>query len=159
MDGLGDRHGGHTAAPRSLDSGSYEGGLETSDRGDWALGCVLAELESNESGAPARVLPLELAGELEQLLGLRGDRAPTGAIVGSQALAIGLAGQPPDVADRPVGDRQLGRDLGQGVTLLMTSHDLLTERDREWARHGSRLRSSKKRDQLLTSADVTHAEK
>src|SRR5262249_52411554 len=86
VDGLGDRRGSHAAAPRSLDSGPYEGGLETADRGDWAPGCVLAELKSNQAGAPARVLPLERAGELEQLLSLRGDRATTGAIVGSQAL-------------------------------------------------------------------------
>jgi hypothetical protein len=142
MDRLGDHSADRTAPPGPMDSSPDEGELETSDRGDAATVRVLAELESNQAGAPGGVVALELAGDLEQLLDSRGDRATTGAIVGSQALAIVSAVQPPDVPDRGIGDRQVGRDLGQGQALLMTAHDLLTERDREWARHGSRLRNS-----------------
>ena len=140
MDRLGDYSGGPAAPPGPIDSRPDEGELETADRGDAATVCVLAELESNQPGTPGGVFPLERAAELEQLLGGRGDRATTGAIVGRQARAIVAAGQPPDVPDRSIGDRQLSRDLGQGQALLMTADDLLTERDREGARHGSRLR-------------------
>jgi hypothetical protein len=157
MDRLGDHRGAYAAVPRPMDSGPDEGALETSDRGEAALGRVLAELESDQAGAPGRVLALEVAGEVEQILNSRGDRTTTGAIVGSQSLAIVSAMQPPDVPNRAIRDRQIGRDLGQGEALLTTSHDLLTERDRKRARHGSRLRSSREQNQLLTNADVTHA--
>ena len=146
LDRLGDHDGDRAAAPRPMDSGPDEGELETSDRGEAALGRVLAELESDQPGAPGRVFALEIAGDLEQFLDSRGDRTTTGAIVGSQSLAVVSAEQPPDVPDRAIGDRQLGRDPGQGDALLMTSHDLLAERDRERARHGSRLRSFGERD-------------
>src|SRR4029077_16401251 len=68
MDRLGDDDGGRAAAPRPMDSGADEGGLEASDRGDGALGRVLAELESDQPGAPGRVFALEIASEMEQLL-------------------------------------------------------------------------------------------
>ena len=157
MDRLGDDHSADAAAPRPMDSRSDEGALETSDRGEAAPGRVLAELESDQSGAPGRMLTLEIAGDLEQFLSSREDRTTTGAIVGGQSLAIVSAGQPPDVPNRAIRDRQIGRDLGQGEALLTTSNDLLTERDRKRARHGSRLRSSGPKDQLLTNTDVTHA--
>jgi hypothetical protein len=158
MDGLGNHHRGGTGSSWPLDSGPDERDLEASDRGGGARGCVLAELEPNHSGAPAWVFALELAGELEQLLGSSGDWATTRAIVGSEVLATRLAGQPPDVPDRAVRDRQVNRDLGQGDALLMTTHDLLTKRDREGARHGSRLQRSEERDQLLINANVIHAD-
>jgi hypothetical protein len=82
MDRLGDHHGAYAAVPRPMDSGSDEGGLEASDRGDAAVRRVLAQLESDQPGAPGRVFALEIASEMEQLLGLRGDRPTTGAIVG-----------------------------------------------------------------------------
>src|SRR5262245_40512290 len=158
MDGLGDHHGSRAAAARPMDSGPDEGALETSDRGDPAPLGVLAELESDQPGAPGGVFALEITGDLEEFLGSSGDRTTTGAIIGGQSLAILAAGQPPDVADRAIGDGQVGRDLPEGEALLMTAHDFLTERDREGARHGSRLRSSEKRDQLLTNDDLTHAD-
>ena len=159
MDRLGDHRGGPAAPPGSIDSRPDEGELETADRGEGATVRVRFELESDEPGAPGGVLPLERAAELEQLLGGRGDRATTGAIVGSQAGAITSAGQPPDVPDRGIGDRQLSRDLGQGQALLMTADDLLTERDREGARHGSRLRDPEGVEEWLTDAYLTHADK
>jgi len=112
MDRLGDRSGGRAAPPGPMDSRPDKGQLETADRGDAATVCVLAELESNQPGTPGGVFPLELAADLEQLLGSRGDRATTGAIVGSQVGAITSEGQPPDVPDRGIGDRQVSRDLG-----------------------------------------------
>jgi hypothetical protein len=157
VDRLGDHHGGYAAVPRSMDSGPDEGTLETSDRGKAGFGRVLAELESDQAGAPGRVLALQLTGEVEQVLGSRGDRTTTGPIVGSQSLITVSAEQPPDFPDRAIRDRQIDRDPGQGGALLTTSHNLLTERDRKRARHGSRLRSSREKDQLLTNADVTHA--
>jgi hypothetical protein len=138
-----------------MDSRPDEGALETPDRGEGGLRGVRAEQESDQLGAPGGVLALELARATEPLLGGRGYGATTRAIVGGQSLAP--TGQPADVADGAIGDLEVGRDLGQGVPLLVTAHDLLTERDREGAWHGNRLRSSK-RDQLLTNADVTHAE-
>ncbi len=48
-------------------------------------------------------------------------------------------------------------DLRRGEALLATAHDLLTERDRKGAWHGGRPRSSGEKDQLLTHADVNHA--
>jgi hypothetical protein len=146
VDRLGDHHGGYAAVPRPMDSGPDEGALETSDRREAGLGRVLAELESDQAGAPGRVLALQLAGEVEQVLGSRGDRTTTGPIVGSQSLATVLAEQPPDVPNRAIRDRQIGRDPGQGGALLTTSHDLLTERDRKRAWHGSRLRSFREKD-------------
>ena len=146
VDRLGDHHGGYAAVPRPMDSGPDEGALETSNRGEAGLGRVLAELESDQAGAPGRVLALQLAGELEQVLGSRGDRTTTGPIVGSQSLITVSAEQPPDFPNRVIRDRQIGRDPGQGGALLTTSHDLLTERDRKRARHGSRLRNSRGTD-------------
>jgi hypothetical protein len=142
MDRLGDHHSAYAAVPRPMDSSSDEGALKTSDRGEAALGRVLAELESDQSGAPGRMLTLEIAGDLEQFLNSRGDRTSTGAIVGSQSLAVVSAEQPPDVPNRAIRDCQIGRDPGQGEALLTTSHDFLAERNRKRARHGSRLRSS-----------------
>ena len=75
---------------------------------------VLAELESDQPGAPDGVFSLEIAGDAEQFLDWRGDRTTTGAIVGSQSLAIVSAVQPPDVPDRAIGDCQVGRDLVKG---------------------------------------------
>ena len=107
---------------------------------------VVAELEPDQAGAPGGVVALEIAGDLEQFLDSRGNRATTGAIVGNQVLARTLAEQPPDVPDRSIGDGQLSRDLGQGDALLMTTHNLLAERDRERTWHGNRLRRFGKRD-------------
>jgi hypothetical protein len=157
MDRLGDRHGAGTTVSGPMDAGPDEGALETSVRGEVTLGRVLAELESDQAGAPGRVLALEVAGELEQILDSRRDRTTTGTIVGSESLAVASAVQPPDVPDRAIRDRQIGRDLRQGEALLATAHDLLTERDRKGAWHGGRLRSFREKDQLLTHADVTHA--
>ncbi len=146
LDRLGDHDGDPATAPRPIDSGPHEGELETSDRGQAPLRHVVAEPEPDQAGAPGGVVPLEIAGDLEQFLDARGNRATTGAIVGSQIRARMLAEQPPDVPDRAIGDGQLSRDLGQGDALLMTTHKLLTERDRERTWHGSRLRSFGKRD-------------
>ena len=146
LDRLGDHDGDPAAAPRPIDSGPHEGELEASDRGQVPLVHVLAELEPDQPGAPGRVVAFEIAGDLEQLLDSRGNRATTGAIVGSQILALMSAEQPPDVPDRAIGDGQLGRDLGQGHVLLTPPHNLLAERDREGPWHGSRLRSFGKRD-------------
>jgi len=129
VDRLGDYHGGYAAMPRPIDSGPHEGDLETSDRGQAPLVHVLAELEPDQPSAPGGVFAFEIAGDLEQLLDSPGNRATTGAIVGSQILALTSAEQPPDVPDRAVGDGQLGRDLGQGHALLVPAYDLLAERD------------------------------
>ncbi len=146
MDRLGDHDGNPASSSRPIDSGPHEGELETSDRGEVPIVRVLAELEPDQAGAPGGVLAFEIAGDLEQLLDSRGNRPATGAIVGSQVLALMSTEQPPDVPDRAIGDGQLGRDLGQEHALLMTAHDLLAERDSEGAWHGSRLRSFGKRD-------------
>jgi hypothetical protein len=158
MDRLGDDVGGRAAAPRPMDSGLDEGALETADRGEAALGRVLAELESDQPGTPGGVFAPELAGDGQQFLGSSGDRTSTGAIVGSESIETVSAIEPPDLSDRAIRDREIGRDLSKGEALLMTSHDLLTERDRDRARHGKRFRSSRERDQLLTNTDVTHAD-
>ena len=65
LDCLGDQDGGRTAAPRPIDSGSDEGELETSDRGEVAIVRVHAELESDQPGAPDGVFSLEIAGDAE----------------------------------------------------------------------------------------------
>jgi hypothetical protein len=65
MDRLGDHSGGRTAAPGPMDSGPDEGALETSDRREPALGRVLAELESDQAGAPGGMVALEITGDLE----------------------------------------------------------------------------------------------
>ena len=85
---MGDHDGDPAAAPRSIDSDPHEGELETSDRGEVAIVRVLAKLESDQPGAPDGVFSLEIAGDAEQFLDWRGDRTTTGAIVGSQILAL-----------------------------------------------------------------------
>ena len=157
LDRLGDRGGDRAAVSRPMDAGPHEGALETSDRGEPAPARALAEFESDESGPPSGVVAFELAREFEQLLGWPGNRPTTRAIIGGQSLAIGAAGQPPDVPDRAIGDGQFRRDQSQRESLLATTDDLLTERDRERMRHGSRLRSLGNRVQLLTKVDLTHA--
>ena len=112
LDRLGDLHGGPAAPPRPIDSGPYEGELETSDRGQGPLGAWLRSW-SRIKPAPRWGGRLEITGELEQFLDSRGNRAATAAIVGSQVRARMLTEQPPDVPDRAIGDGQLGRDLGQ----------------------------------------------
>jgi hypothetical protein len=146
LDRLGDYDGGLAAAPRPIDPGPHESELKTSDRGQSPLVYVLAELEPDQPGAPGWVIAFEIAGDLEQLLDSRGNRATTGAIVGSQIVALASAKQPPDIPDRAIRDGQLGRDLGQGYALLTTTHNLLAERHRERTWHGSRLRRFGKRD-------------
>jgi hypothetical protein len=158
LDRLGDHDGNPATVPRPIDSGPHEGELETSDRGQALLRHVVAELEPDQAGAPGGVIALEIAGDLEQFLDERGNRATTAAIVGSQVRARMLAEQPPDVPDRAIGDGQFRRDLGQGDALLMATHNLLAERDREWTWHGSRLRSLGTRDESLSDPDVTHAD-
>jgi len=157
LDRLGDHDDGRAAPPRAIDSSPDEGNLESSDRGEVGIVGVVAELESDQPGAPGGVFPLEIAGNAEQLLDVRGDPTTTRVIVGSQSVETASAAQPPDVPDRAIGDREVGSDLGQGEALLMTVHDLLTERDRERARHGSRLRESEEKNHSLTKADITHA--
>jgi len=93
------------------------------------------------------------------LLSARGDRAAPAAIVRVQSLETHTEIQPPDLADRAVGDRQVGGDSGQGDALLMTADDLLAESDREGARHGSRLREPATGNHRLTEAHVTHTYK
>lgn len=138
--------GGHAAPPpRPIHSGSDERALQTSDRGKAAPALVLVELESDQAGAPSGVFALEIAGKVQQFPGSSRDRTRTGAIVGSQPIGTVSAVQPPDVADRAVRNRELGRDLSQGEALLTTAHNLLTERDCERARHGKRLRARDER--------------
>jgi hypothetical protein len=139
-----------------MDSGPDESDLEAADRGDGGAMGVPAELESDEPRAPGGVVPLEVAGDAEQLLGARGDRAASAGIVRVEPLETTGAVQPPDLADRAVGDGQVGGDSGQGDALLMTADDLLAERDRERAWHGSRLREPATGDHRLTEAHVTY---
>jgi hypothetical protein len=148
LDRLGD-HADGRAAPPPIDSSPDEGDLESSDRGEVGIVGVVAELESDQPGAPGGVLPLEIAGNTEQLLDSRRDRTTTRLIVGSQSVETVSAVQPPDVPDRAIGDREVGSDFGQGETLLATMHDLLTVRDRERARHGSRIRKSEEKNHSI----------
>jgi len=153
---LGDHRGGRPAAPRAMDPGAGEGELEAADRGEGGPMGVRAELESDQAGAPGGMVPLEVAGDAEQLPGARGDGAAPAGIGRGQSLEAPGAEQPPDLAGRAVGDGQLGGDPGQGGALLMTTDDLVAEREREGARHGSRLRGSATGDHRLTEAHVTH---
>jgi hypothetical protein len=105
LDRPGGHRGGHTAAPRSVDSGSNERDLEAAHRGDGSPMGVLAELESDQPGAPGGVLPLELAGDPEQLARTRGDGAPLAAIVRGESLRTPAAVEAPDLPDRAIGDR------------------------------------------------------
>lgn len=159
MDGLGDHRGDHAAAPRPMDPGSNERDLEAAHRGDGGRVGMRAELESDPPGAPAGVLPLDLASDPEQLAGVRGDRAPLAAIGRGQALETPAAVESPDLPDRAIGDRQVRGDPGQREALLMTAYDLLTERDREGLRQGSRLRKSATGDHQLTRAHVINVHK
>ena len=141
-----------------MDAGPDEGGLEAADRGDGGAAGVLAELQSDQAGAPGGMLALELAGDAEQLPGGRRDRTAVAAIAGGESVEAMPAEQPPDLPDGAVGDRQVGRDPGQRDTLLMTSHDLLAERDGERAGHVSRLREPAMGDHRLMKAYVTHVD-
>jgi len=156
MDGLGDHRGDRSAAPRSMDPGSNERDLEAAHRGDASPMGVSAELESDQPGAPGGVLPLDLAGDPEQLTGARGDRAPLAAIVRSQSLEALAAVASPDLPDCAIGDGQVRGDLGQREALLMSADDLLTERDGEGLRHGRRLQRPATEDYQLTRAQVTN---
>jgi hypothetical protein len=102
------------------------------------------------------MVPLEVAGDAEQLLSARGDRAAPAAIVGVEPLEAAGAVQAPDLADRAVGDREVGGDPGQGGALLMAANDLLAEREHEGTRHGSRLNRPTTGDHRLTEAHVTY---
>ena len=156
MDGLGDHRGDRAAAPRSVDPGTNERDLEAAHRGDASPMGVSAELESDQPGAPGGVLPLDLAGDPEQLAGARGDRPPPAAIVRGRSLEALAAVELPDLPDRPIGDRQFRGDPGQREALLMTAHDLLTERDRERLRQGSRLQEPATGNHRLTRTHVTN---
>jgi hypothetical protein len=48
--------------------GLGEGALETADRGEVAIGGMVAELESDQPGTPGWMLFLELAGNGQELL-------------------------------------------------------------------------------------------
>jgi hypothetical protein len=159
MDGLGDHRGDRTAAPRSMDPGPDESDLEAAHRGDGGPMGVPAELESDQAGAPGGVLPLDLAGDPEQLTGARGDGAPLATIIRGQSLRTPAAVESPDLPDRAIGDGQVRGDPGQRGALLMTTHDLLTERDRERLQHGGRLQEPATGNYQLTRAHVTNVHK
>jgi hypothetical protein len=159
MDRLGDHHDGRAAAPGPMDSGPDESDLEAAHRGDGSPMGVRAELESDQPGAPGGMVPLDLAGDPEQLTGAGGDGAPLAAIVRGESLKTPAAVESPDLPDRAVGDGQVRGDLGQREALLMTAHDLLTERDRERLRHGSRLQEPATGNYRLTRAHVTNVHK
>jgi hypothetical protein len=142
-----------------MDSGSDESDLEAAHRGDGSPLGVLAELESDQPGAPGGVVPLELAGDPEQLPSARGDGAPLAAIVRGQSLKTPLAVESPDLPDRAIGDGQVRGDLGQQQALLMTADDLLAERDRERLRHESRLQEPATGNYRLTRAHVINVHK
>lgn len=139
-----------------MDSGADESDLEAAHRGDGSSPGVRAELESDQPGAEGGMVPLEVAGDAEQLLSARGDGAPLAAIGRGQSLQTLSAVESPDLPDRAVGDRQVRGDLGQSEALLMTADNLLTERDREGLRHGSHLERLATGDHRLTKAHVTN---
>ena len=155
------RPGGHddgrTAPAGPVDPGADEGELEAPDGGERAALGVRAELQPDQSGTPGGVVPLQLASDAEEIDGARGDRAAQAAVIRHQAVGAVAAEEPPDVAGGAVGDRQLGRDPGQGDALLVTAHDLLTEGDREGARHGGRLRGPATDGHRFTRSDLIHA--
>jgi hypothetical protein len=62
---LGDHDSGRTAMARPMDSGADESDLEAADRGDGGPMGVRAESESDQAGAPAGMVPLEVAGDAE----------------------------------------------------------------------------------------------
>jgi hypothetical protein len=159
LDRLGDDDDGSAASPRAVDAGLDEGDLEAPDRGDGGAAGVLLELQSDQARAPGGMLALEVAGDAEQLLSRRRDWAAVAAIAGGKSVEPMPAEQAPDLTDRAVGDRQVGRDLGQWDALLMASHDLLAERDGDGARHASGLREPAIKDYRLTKAYVTHVDK
>jgi hypothetical protein len=142
MDRLRDHLSGGAAAAGAVDPGPDEGALEAPGRRESGVAGVLSQAESDQAGAPGRVPLLELTGEGQESAGEGGDRAPAGAIVRGRSPALLAAAEPADIPDGAVGDRQVGRDPCQGDALLPTKEDLLTERDRERARHGCRLRAS-----------------
>jgi hypothetical protein len=142
-----------------MDSGSNESDLEAAHRGDGSPMGAPAELESDQPGAPGGVLPLDLAGDPEQLAGARGDGAPLAAIIRGQSLRTPAAVESPDLPDRAIGDGQVRRDPGQREALLMTAHDLLTERDRERLRHGGRLQGPTTGNHQLTRAHLINVHK
>lgn len=78
------------------------------------------------------------------------------AIVRGKSLQTPAAVESPDLPDRAIGDRQLGGNLSQRETLLMTANDLLAERDRERLRHRSRLQEPVTRNYQLTRVHVTN---
>jgi len=130
MERFGDHLSDRVAAPpRPIDPGPDEGALETSHRGESALGLVFAELDSDQTSAPTRVLALQIAGQGRELLGGSRDRTSTAAIVGRQSIQTGLAVAPPDLPNRAIRDREFGRDLSQRGALLMTTYNLVTERN------------------------------
>jgi hypothetical protein len=131
LDRLGDHDDGLAAAPRPIDPGPHEGELETSDRGQSPVVCVLAELEPDQPSAAGWVVTFKIACNLEQLLDSRWNRATTRAIVRSQIVALASAKQPPDIPNRAIRDGQLSRDPGQGYALLTTAHNFLAERHRK----------------------------
>jgi hypothetical protein len=139
-----------------MDAGPDEGGLEAPDRGDGGAAGVLAELQADQAGAPSGMLPLELAGDPEQLPRGRRDRTAVAAIAGVESVEAMPAEQPPDLADGAVGDRQVDRDPGKRDTLLMAAHDLLAEGDGERAGHVSRLREPAMGDHRLMEVYITH---
>jgi hypothetical protein len=117
---------------------------------------VLAEFQPDQPGAPGGMVPLDPAGDPEQLTGLRGDGASVAAIVRDESLQTPAAVESPDLPDRAIGDRQVCGDLSQREALLMTAHDLLADRDRERLWHGSRLQGPATGNYQLTRDHVTN---
>jgi hypothetical protein len=97
----------------AIDAATDEGDLEATDRGDVAAGVLPPELEANAAGAPGGMLSLQLAGIAEELKGLGRCGSPAGVVVRDQALETVSAVDPPDRADRIIGEGKLGGDGGQ----------------------------------------------
>jgi hypothetical protein len=139
-----------------MDAGPGESDLEAPDRGDRCAAGVLAELEPDQPGPPGGMLALEFAGDAEQLPGGRRDRSAVAGIARDEPVEAMATEQPPDLPGSAVGDRKILGDPSQWDTLLMTTYDLLAERDGERAWHVSRLREPAMGNHRLMKAYITH---
>jgi hypothetical protein len=79
---------------------------------------------------------LEGAGGFDQRLSRRGDWATASGVVGIEGPAGVVAIVATDAAHGPVGQAELGGDLGWAQTLRLQAKDLVPDRAGEGLRHG-----------------------
>lgn len=128
-------HARSLGPPRAVDPLFLEGPLQRPCGGDHRGGEEPEEFDTDPSGAPGRVPPLELTGPADDVTVMPRSGPAAGPIADGEAIVAVIAEGPPEVADGGEGEVEIGRDPEQGLTVEVSADDLLAGGIRDGAGH------------------------